>query len=57
MQFLDVSMQFLLTDASGRQEINPMLLPDTLHPSLKGMQVGEASLPALPHALMPCSSC
>ena len=39
MHFLDVSTHFLLTDASGRQEINPMLLPDTLHPSLKGMQV------------------
>ena len=41
VHFLDVGTQFLLTDARGRQEINPMLLPDTLHPSLKGMQVRD----------------
>ena len=46
VHWLDVGEAFLTRDATGRQEINPMLLPDTLHPSLKGMQVGPSHPPA-----------
>ena len=43
MHWVDVGPAFLVRDDKGKQEINPMLLPDTLHPSLKGMQVRACS--------------